>query len=141
MMKLCNPKTKVLKKDNEKKPVFEDDENIRVNQQFKNDMVRIKLAPSIKAEKLMEGAGGNRSVHEVEAQVMQQRCQVIDATCVRIMKARKVETSNNLINEIIRQIQLFQAQPQMIKQRFDHLIEREYIERDPEDRTKFRYLP
>ena len=66
---------------------------------------------------------------------------MIDAVCVRIMKARKVETQTNLINEIIRQIHLFQAQPPMIKQRFDHLIEREYIERDTNDRTKFVYLP
>ena len=141
MMKFCHPKYRVLLKENMKKPEFKDDEKIKVNADFKNDIIKIKLVPQIKADKLMEGAGGNRGVAEVEAQVVQQRCQIIDATCVRIMKARKVETQNNLTNEIIRQIQMFQAQPQMIKQRFDHLIEREYIERDPDDRTKFRYLP
>ena len=34
---------------------------------------------------------------------------IIDATCVRIMKSRKVETHTELMSAIIRQITMFNA--------------------------------
>lgn len=66
---------------------------------------------------------------------------IIDATCVRVMKARKVEIHNNLVQMIIQQIHMFQAQPLLIKKRIESLIEREYLERDPKDRAKYIYKP
>ncbi len=72
---------------------------------------------------------------------MKERGLVIDAMVVRVMKARKTETYNNLVNEVIRQIKIFQAQPGMIKKRIENLIEREYMERDKKEKTKFIYKP
>ena len=66
---------------------------------------------------------------------------MIDAVCVRIMKARKVEFYNILVQAIIKQINMFLAQPPMIKQRIESLCEREFLMRDIEDRSKFIYLP
>lgn len=66
---------------------------------------------------------------------------IIDATCVRIMKSRKVETHTELMSSIIKQITMFHAQPMMIKKRIESLIEREYLERDKEQRNKYIYLP
>lgn len=66
---------------------------------------------------------------------------VVDATCVRIMKSRKVETHTELMSSIIRQITMFNAQPQMIKKRIESLIEREYLERDKDQRNKYIYKP
>jgi hypothetical protein len=66
---------------------------------------------------------------------------IIDATCVRIMKSRKVETHNELMSAIIRQITMFNAQPIMIKKRIESLIEREYLERDKDQRNKYIYKP
>ena len=62
MMKLCAPNTKILQKENAKKPKFEPNEKIRVNTSFNGNNVRMKLTPQIKASKLMEGAGGNNSI-------------------------------------------------------------------------------
>ena len=57
------------------------------------------------------------------------------------MKARKSEEHNWLMENVIRQINIFMPQPQMIKQRIESLIEREYLKRDDADRGKYIYLP
>lgn len=57
------------------------------------------------------------------------------------MKARKTEKHNQLLEDVLRQINIFMPQPQMIKQRIESLIEREYLKRDDADRSKYIYLP
>jgi hypothetical protein len=57
------------------------------------------------------------------------------------MKARKTEKHNQLMEDVIKQISIFMPQPQMIKQRIESLIEREYLKRDEADRAKYIYLP
>jgi len=70
-----------------------------------------------------------------------ERQNIIDAVIVRIMKARKTEKHNQLLEDVMRQITIFMPQPQMIKQRIESLIEREYLKRDEADRGKYIYLP
>jgi hypothetical protein len=70
-----------------------------------------------------------------------ERRNIIDAVVVRIMKARKTEKHNQLLEDVLRQITIFMPQPQMIKQRIESLIEREYLKRDDDDRSKYIYLP
>lgn len=67
---------------------------------------------------------------------------IIDATITRIMKGRigKKTTHLMLINEIAKQIELFQAQPAIIKERIEALIEKEIIKRDDNDRTCYEYI-
>ena len=50
------------------------------------------------------------------------------------MKARKTEKHNQLMEDVIKQISIFLPQPQMIKQRIESLIEREYLKRDEAER-------
>lgn len=65
----------------------------------------------------------------------------IEAAIVRIMKTRKTLDHNNLTAEVTKQLSgRFPATPQMIKQRIESLIEREYLERSPTDRRVFHYL-
>jgi Cullin protein neddylation domain len=66
---------------------------------------------------------------------------VIDSVIVRVMKARKTEKHNQVIEDVIKQISIFMPQPQMIKQRIESLIEREYLSRDPNDKSKYIYMP
>jgi len=49
-----------------------------------------------------EGAGGAKSNEDLDADVIKERSQVIEAVTVRIMKARKTETHQELIAAIIR---------------------------------------
>jgi hypothetical protein len=45
------------------------------------------------------------------------------------------------MEDVMKQITIFMPQPQMIKQRIESLIEREYLKRDDADRSKYIYLP
>jgi cullin 3 len=48
---------------------------------------------------------------------------------------------NTIITEVTRQLQSrFLANPAVIKKRIESLIEREFLERDSEDRKLYRYL-
>jgi hypothetical protein len=78
---------------------------------------------------------------EDEKNIRLERQNIIDAVIVRIMKARKTEKFNQLLEDVIKQINMFLPQPAMIKQRIESLIEREYLKRDDSDKTKFIYLP
>ena len=70
------------------------------------------------------------NINKVDQEIQKERAMIIDAVCVRIMKSRKVETHQELMNAIVRQITMFNAQPVMVKKRIESLIEREYLERD-----------
>jgi cullin 3 len=57
------------------------------------------------------------------------------------MKDRKQLQHMDLVNEVIRQLShRFQPTPQMIKKSIERLIEKEYVERDDEDRKKLKYM-
>lgn len=56
------------------------------------------------------------------------------------MKSRKRLDHNSLVTEVITTLQMFKPHPTVIKQKIEHLIDREYLERDPDDKTIYRYL-
>lgn len=65
---------------------------------FDNNNIRLNLVPIPSAIKMAnEGAGTGKTSSDVDAEVMKERGMIIDAVCVRIMKARKVEVHNELI--------------------------------------------
>lgn len=70
----------------------------------------------------------------------EERSMLIDMALVRIMKTRKVLSFPNLLLEVQRQITFFKADTPSIKKRIESLIEREYLERDENDSTTFKYL-
>ena len=45
MMKLCDPKIRVLIKENLKKPVFLENEKIKINNNFKPQMIKMNIIP------------------------------------------------------------------------------------------------
>ena len=60
---------------------------------------------------------------------------------MRVMKDRKTLAHTDLVNEVIRQLAArFQPRPTMIKIAIERSIEKEYIERDTNDRRMLRYL-
>jgi cullin 3 len=57
------------------------------------------------------------------------------------MKSRKALGHNEIVAEVTRQLSArFQPQPAAIKKRIESLIDREYLERDAQDRTLYRYV-
>ena len=65
----------------------------------------------------------------------------IDAAIVRMMKSRKVVQHNALITEVGTQLShMFKPDMKLIKKRIEDLISREYIERDKDNPSTYRYL-
>lgn len=72
--------------------------------------------------------------------VEEDRSIAIEAAIVRTMKTRKTLPHQTLISEVIQQLHFFKPNPKIIKRRIEHLIEREYLERDTADTNLYRYL-
>ena len=113
------------------KPISDDD-TFQVNEKFSSNMRRIKIPNMLKKETKEER-------DKVVEAVSRDRLYLIDAVLVRIMKARKTILHQQLIPQVLEQVKV-PAQPADIKQRIESLIEREYMERDEKDRTRYNYL-
>ncbi|CAH8493822.1 unnamed protein product [Dicrocoelium dendriticum] len=78
---------------------------------------------------------------ETRTRVDENRRYVIEATIVRVMKARKTLGHGHLVVEVIEQLKSrFVPNPVMIKQRIESLIEREFLARMEDDRRVYKYL-
>jgi len=60
---------------------------------------------------------------------------------VKVMKAQKTYKFQNLVTDVIRNITMFSADPQTIKQQIEVLILDEYMKRDERDKAILIYLP
>lgn len=76
----------------------------------------------------------------VAKRVEEDRSAAIEASVVRIMKARKVLAHQQLIAEVLAQLAFFKPEARVIKRRIEALIDREYLERDPDNPNTYRYL-
>ncbi|KAJ7654913.1 Cullin [Mycena rosella] len=106
-----------------------------LNPGFKSKKIRVNLNLPIKAEVKAESSDVLKAVDE-------DRKYVIQATIVRIMKARKTMKNQALIQEVISQIsQRFAPKIPDIKKAIETLLEKEYIERvDSTSKDTFAYV-
>ena len=66
---------------------------------------------------------------------------MIDATVVKVMKARKKIDHNSLIAESTKILSAkFNPDPLLIKKRIEGLIDREYMEKDKDDKRFYLYI-
>jgi cullin 1 len=72
--------------------------------------------------------------------VEEDRSIAIEASIVRIMKARKTLGHQQLIGEVLTQLSFFRPQPKVIKRRIEALIDRDYLERDADNSNVYKYL-
>lgn len=130
------PRTRLLRKEPMSKNVSPGD-RFYFNDKFESNMTRIKVL-TISAASKVENDSERKATME---QVDQSRQYETEAAIVRIMKARKQMDHVNLVNEVIRQLSSrFKPNTTAIKHRIDALLEREYLERDAENRTLYNYL-
>ncbi|KAG6841967.1 hypothetical protein C0991_004458 [Blastosporella zonata] len=114
--------------------VNEEAEQYDLNPNFKSKKIRVNLNLPIKAEKQAETKDVLKSVEE-------DRKYAIQATVVRIMKARKTMKHQLLIQEVITQISVrFTPKISDIKKAIDTLLEKEYIERVENTKDTFAYV-
>jgi cullin 3 len=124
----------ILRKDPQSKDISETD-IFCFNDKFTSKLFKVKVG-TVTAQK-----EGETEKQETRQRVEGDRNPEIDAAIVRIMKSRKVLDHNNVVTEVTRQLaSRFLPNPAIIKKRIESLIEREFLERDPENRMMFRYL-
>lgn len=127
-------KHRVLRKEPREKEVKPDDK-FHFNNDFTSRNRRIKMQV-ISAQKETEGER-----NQTKCRVDDDRRPVIDTVIVRIMKHRKRLEHNLLMSEVTMQLaSRFEPNPQDIKKRIESLVEREYLERQKDNHTIYRYL-
>jgi len=116
------------------KDIAEDDAFF-FNDKFTSKLYKVKIG-TVVAQRESEPEN-----QETRQRVEEDRKPQIEAAIVRIMKARRVLDHNNIVTEVTKQLQSrFLPNPVVIKKRIESLIEREFLERDKEDRKLYRYL-
>jgi cullin 1 len=114
--------------------INEKTDQYHLNSDFKSKKIRVKLNLPIKAEVKAECANVLKAVDE-------DRRYAIQATIVRIMKARKTMKSEALIQEVTLQIsQRFAPKIPDIKKAIETLLEKEYMEHVDDSRDTFAYI-
>ena len=82
--------------------------------------------------------------NELEEAIITKRYQdnILQSNLTRIMKSRigQVTTHTWLVSETAKQIDLFKAQPQQIKENIEKLIEKNIIKRPDDNRTCYEYI-
>lgn len=111
------------------------DDQFRVNSGYYSNLIKIKI-PVMHSKALK-----NAEEQDLSAKVDEDRKHIVDATIVKVMKSRKVIDHNSLVTESTKILSIkFQPDPLLIKKRIEGLIERDYMERDKEDRRLYRYI-
>ncbi|KAJ0410485.1 hypothetical protein ATCC90586_000655 [Pythium insidiosum] len=131
LQSLACGKVRVLTKQPKGKDVADSDVFV-FNAAFTNQLYRIK----INSIQMKETKEENEDTHE---RVFRDRQYQVDAAIVRIMKARKKLSHQLLMTQIFEQVR-FPAKAADIKRRIESLIDREYLERDPNDAQVYNYL-
>lgn len=130
----CVKGKNVLKKEPMSKDICAGDV-FSINDSFSSKLYRVKIG-TVTAAKENEMERG-----ETRERIEEDRKPQIEAAIVRVMKARKVLGHNDVVAEVTRQLSSrFNPQPAVIKKRIESLIDREYLERDANDRTLYRYV-
>ncbi len=116
------------------KVLIEEDKTYTLNRNFKSKKLRVPLNMPMKSEQRAEQK-------EVLATVEDDRKLVIQATIVRIMKARKQLKFSNLMQEVVQQISTrFAPKIPVIKKEIESLIDKEYLERVEGQKDMLAYL-
>ncbi|RZC64713.1 hypothetical protein C5167_008404 [Papaver somniferum] len=122
-------KYKILAKEPNTRTISQKD-SFTWNVEFTDKMRRIKipLPPADEKKKVTEDVDKGRRY-------------AIDASIVRIMKARKVLQYNDLVTACVEQLsRMFKPDFKVIKKRIEDLISREFLEREEGSANTFRYL-
>jgi len=123
--------TRVLVKEPKGKDVDESDAFV-FNVDFTHKLYRIKIN-TIQAKETQE------EIAKTHEEINRDREYQVDAAVVRIMKARKRLLHTTLVSEVMSQLR-FPVPNADLKKRIESLIERDFLERDPDELNHYRYL-
>ena len=118
---------------------FKENDKITINKNFIASRQRFSTLPQA-----VKKSSDEIRKNEAEEAKITKRYQdnILQATLTRIMKSRigQITTHVWLINETSKQIDLFQAQPQQIKEAIEKLIEKNIIKRDDKNKSNYEYI-
>ena len=124
----------VLRKEPPTRRVEESDV-FHFNDAFTSKLMRVKIGT------VSAGKESDPAAEKTRARVDDDRKPQIEAAIVRVMKARRALDHNGVVREVTKQLSArFVPNPTDIKKHLENLIEREFIERDRNDRRLFVYL-
>lgn len=122
-------KYKVLKRIPESKGgLIKETDSFVYNETFSCNLRKIRIPMAS-----LDDTSNNKRVEE-------DRGVAIEAATVRIMKARKTLTHQQLISEVLTQLAFFSPTSKDIKKKIESLIEREYLQRDAQNPQLYKYL-
>ena len=105
----------------------------KLNFNYNNKHYKFKIANT-----MLKDTPSDRS--NVHTSINEDRKIFLQAAIVRIMKARKSRTHNQLITEVVEQSKnRFQPNISLIKKCIEVLMEKQYLERSEEDKTLYVY--
>ena len=118
---------------------FKETDEIYINQKF--TVARQKFSTQPLAIK-KTAAETQQSELEEAAITKKYQDNILQATLTRIMKSRIGQETTHvwLVNEASKQIDLFKAQPQQIKENIEKLIEKNIVKRAEKNRTCYDYI-
>lgn len=130
----CVKGKNILTKTPEGKEVLQGD-IFCVNENFSSKTTKVKISTiSTRRESEQERAVKSR-------QLTDDRKYQIEATIVRVMKAKKRLSHNEIVLEVTSQVKnRFTPTPADIKKYIENLLEKEFIRRDPSDRKMYFYV-
>ena len=123
----------------DKKKEFKETDEISFNKNFTFARQKFQTLPLV----LKKSAAEAKETELEEAQITKRyQDNILQATLTRIMKSRIGQKTTHvwLINEASKQIDLFRAQPQQIKENIEKLIEKNIMKREENDRTSYEYI-
>ena len=118
---------------------FKETDEISINKNFTCSRMKIQTIPLPQKKSATE----QKQAELEEAQIIKRyQDNILQATLTRIMKSRIGQETSHvwLVNEAAKQIDLFKAQPQQIKENIEKLIEKNVIKRNDKNRTCYDYI-
>ena len=124
---------------------IKEDDVFRLNDKFKSPTVKVKVPTVSLASSTASGKNKKSKEQEetdaVNANISEGRRIEINAAIVRILKSRRTVKHNELIEGLVKQLSnRFQPLVVLIKQQIEDLIDKEYLERDANDRNVYHYI-
>ena len=118
---------------------FKESTEISINGNFQNNGIKFSTMPLA-----LKKSPSEQKAVEIEEMQSTRKLQenILQATMTRIMKSRIGQKVTHvwLVSETAKQIDLFKAQPQQIKENSEKLIEKSIIKRNESDRTCYEYI-
>ncbi|KAH9365154.1 hypothetical protein HPB48_002322 [Haemaphysalis longicornis] len=113
---------------------LQSDAVLYLNENYRNKRVRVNINVPMKAQVKAEQETAYKTARD-------DRKLRIQATIVRIMKARRTLKHKDLVAEVLSQLSpRFKPEVLMVKACIDILLDKEYIERAPEDVDVYNYV-